>query len=234
MSDYLKGNSSYWNSGYNAFNTESHVFRVYGRILKRDFGLDGKNGERLLDFGCGPGSAMGFFHREGFEVYGVDISQTDLDSFKNHFPQLAGRVELIDPKPTPGQTFFDGQFDLVLAVQCLYYLSDSDLKTVVQNLYEMTRPGGVFYATMMSTKQDQFFENSVSSSDGLRKVDFETGRMKVEDYYVNFTASEEELVEKMKPFERVHVGFYSSKFREDEGTSHHFSFVGQKPLNSGD
>ena len=33
-----------------------------------DFGLDGRGGERLLDFGCGQGLAIDFFARKGFDA----------------------------------------------------------------------------------------------------------------------------------------------------------------------
>jgi hypothetical protein len=53
VSDYLERNVSYWSSTYNAPNVDSFIFRFHGRILKFDYGIDGSNHERILDFGCG-------------------------------------------------------------------------------------------------------------------------------------------------------------------------------------
>ena len=45
---------------------------------------------------------------------------------------------------------------------------------------------------------------------------------------MNFIKDEEELKHKFSMFQPIHIGFYSEKFRSDEGVSHHFTFVGRK------
>ena len=74
INNYLKINKDYFNKSYFAPNIESFIFRFYGRILVHDFNITGKNKEKILDFGCGQGSALKYFHNLGFDVYGVDIS----------------------------------------------------------------------------------------------------------------------------------------------------------------
>ena len=46
--DYLQKNYEYWQKGYKAENVESFVFRVYGRIFKAQFGIDGSKREKSL------------------------------------------------------------------------------------------------------------------------------------------------------------------------------------------
>ena len=84
MNDYLEKNLAFWSKGYEAENVESFVFRTYGRIIKK-LGFDGK-GQKLLDFGCGSGATAHFFHKIGFEVYGVDISQIDIETCRKRIP----------------------------------------------------------------------------------------------------------------------------------------------------
>ena len=79
MDDYLRKNHEYYEKGYEAENIESYVFRFYGRILKHDFKMDGSKNEKILDFGCGAGSALKFFKSKGFNVHGADISAKDID-----------------------------------------------------------------------------------------------------------------------------------------------------------
>ena len=58
MENYANKNAVYWQGRYNAPNVESFIFRFYGRILRHDYGIDGSNGEKILDFGCGEGGAL--------------------------------------------------------------------------------------------------------------------------------------------------------------------------------
>ena len=71
------------------------------------------------------------------------------------------------------------------------------------------------------------YEHSQPYKNGLRKVAFSLPRLQVSDYYVNFTHSEDELIDRFSMFEKVHVGFYDAKYREDEGGSFHYTFVGR-------
>ncbi len=50
----------------------------------------------------------------------------------------------------------------------------------------------------------------------------------MQDYFVNFMESEQELLDKFHMFEKIHVGFYDAVYREDEGSDHHYTFVGRK------
>ena len=49
MSEYLQANCDYWSQAvYDTPNTESYVFRIYGRIIKHEFNFDGSKKEKLL------------------------------------------------------------------------------------------------------------------------------------------------------------------------------------------
>jgi cyclopropane fatty-acyl-phospholipid synthase-like methyltransferase len=183
----------------------------------------------LLDFGCGQGAAVEFFNRQGFQSFGVDISTTDLSVARARYPEIRSRFAKIDSKPDINDRFFDIDFDVIIAIQSLYYYSDEDLKIRMESIYKMLEPNGVFYATMMGTKNEQYYKNSDPYQDGLRQVNFETNRdLAVEDYYVNFTDSEDELMDKFDMFEPNNIGFYSAKWRSDELKGHHYTFVGTK------
>jgi len=76
--DYLEENKRRFDIGYHSPNVDHPVFRFYGRILSARHKLTGENGERILDFGCGQGAAVNYFHMLGFKAFGVDISEADL------------------------------------------------------------------------------------------------------------------------------------------------------------
>ena len=152
QNNYLQKNYKHWQKGYEAENVESFVFRVYGRVFKAQFGIDGSKHEKLLDFGCGSGATLCFFKSKGFDVYGVDISEPDIQRCKQRMPDIADHFITIDPKPNETDVFFEGRYDIVTAIQSLYYLSNTDLRERLLSLYNQMKEGFLIYATMISTK----------------------------------------------------------------------------------
>ena len=227
MQEYLKKNSKYWADEYVAENVESHVFRVYGRILKPQFGLDGSKKQKVLDFGCGEGANLRFLKAKGFDVYGVDISEWAIAKCKETMPDIADHFKVIPEQPDVNADYFGVKFDLVMGIQSFYYLSDTDLDRLLASLNNQMNDEAIFHATMIDTN-DWFWGYAKEDEDGLYKVEFKKERVQVKDYYVNFTGSEASLKDKFSIFKKVHIGLYSSKFRDDEGLDSHYIFIGQK------
>jgi cyclopropane fatty-acyl-phospholipid synthase-like methyltransferase len=227
MEKYLEANKEYYEQGYEAENVESYVFRAYGRIFKHDFGLDGSKGERVLDFGCGSGSALRFFKSKGFNVFGADISETDLARARRRMPDIADNFLQIPPKPKADDMFFGGGFDLIISIQTLYFLSDTDMQVRLKTLYNMLKPGGYIYATMMGT-QAYFSKYATPAEDGMSCVNFKNDRITYKDLYVNLTESKEDLEKKFSMFKKIYIGHYDRDYR-NEGSEFHYTFTGQRP-----
>jgi len=226
MDPYLQKNKDYYDQGYEAENVESYVFRPYGRIFKHDFGIDGSKGEKLLDFGCGSGATLRFFKSKGFDVYGVDISEVDIQRAQSRMPDIGNHFQVIPPKPAESDRFFDGGFDIVVSIQTLYFLSNSDLQVRLKTLYDMMKPGALIYASMMGT-QSYFSKYATPAHDGLSKVDFANDRISYKDFYVNLTDGERDLEHKFSMFEKVYIGYYDRDYR-NEGSEFHYTFTGRK------
>ena len=227
MEKYLAGNNEYWQKPYTADNVESFVFRVYGRILKYELGITGEKGEKLLDFGCGEGANLSYFNRLGFDVYGVDISRPAIDKCKERMPHIADHFKIVEPEASENDIFFDNvKYDVVIAIQSLYYYSPKDLEKRLFSLKNQMKPGGVLYATMMGTKC-WYYENSKPCDNGMRVVNIHSPRLNANDYYVTFTETKEDLLEKFSMFKKLHIGFYDACYREDEGSDFHWIFIGQ-------
>lgn len=227
--NYLASNSDYWEKGYNAPNVDHHVFRFFGRILKPDFNLP-QNHEKLLDFGCGQGAAVNFFALNGFDAYGTDISNFDISIARARFTHISDKFEVCQLDPAANKNYGPAdRYKVITAFQSLYYFTKSDFEVLMQKLYDQLEPGGVFFATMMGTKSKEFYDNSESTDDPwLRKVSFKNSRVSVDDYYMFFVESEEDLKDKFKMFEPVHIGHYGVKLSGDEGDGFHYTFCGVK------
>lgn len=228
VADSYQAHTEYWKKGYRAENVESQVFRVYGRILRDQLGIDGSKGEKLLDFGCGEGAALEFFQKKGFNVHGVDISAVDIDRCKVKMPGIADQFSVIDPKPSADAVFFGGDYDVVVSIQTMHYFTNTVMKDLLASIYNQMKKGAVLYTTVMASKCTWHRNNAVLQGDGLWKVDFKNDRIEVKDYYVNFVESEEHLVERFSLFKPLHTGYYSFRYRKDELDEHFYTFVGVK------
>jgi len=226
MNSYLEFNKNYYDRGYDADNVESYVFRAYGRIFKHDLGFDGSSSERVLDFGCGQGAAVRFLSSKGFDAYGVDISERDLRKARELSPEISDHFAEIDPKPGERDMFFGGGFDLIISIQTLYFLSDTDLEIRLRSLHNMLKPGGYIYASMMGTRA--YFANfATPADDGMSKIDFANDRITYKDLFVNLTESSQDLEQKFHLFDKVYVGYYDRDYR-NEGSEFHYTFTGRK------
>ncbi len=227
---YLKENQSYWQRGYKGYpdeNVESFVFRPYGRIIQKELGAKGPGPKKLLDFGCGAGAPALFFRSKGFDVYGVDIAEVNIRCCKQRMPEISDHFAVIDPTPDEKMVFWGGKYDLVIAIQSLYYFSNSHLKIALRSIYNQMNPGGIIYATMIG-KKCWCYDHSIEFEDGLRKFKVSNNRTQIDDHYVNFVEDEADLLKKFDIFKKLHVGFHAEKYREDEGADFHYTFVGKK------
>lgn len=225
MSSYLDKNAQYWSGTYDAPNVESFIFRFYGRILRFDYGMDGSNHERILDFGCGQGGALHFFDKLGFNCFGVDIAPKDIEAARNLMPHISDQLVLIDPKPVEGAVYCGGNFDVVVSIQTLDFLSNSDFTKVIRCLYDSMKPGAKIYASMNGW--NMYYRNHAEyADDGLWHVKFNNGRVNY-DLFLNFVKDKDEMRRKFSLFKPVYLDHYDSSFRE-EGSEFRYTFFGVK------
>ncbi len=234
--EYLSHNEKHWQQGCEAENVESHVFRPYGVILRDELGLTGRDGEKVLDFGCGEGTNSYFFKQKGFNVFGVDISKPDLSRCMQKMPDIKNQFIECNRKPSINDMFFDGDFDLVIAIHSMYYYTNEDLEIRLNSLYNMMKPGGIIYVTMIGTQSEQF-SYADDENDGLYRVSLpHMGRDRVKEsyspHYKNFTSNMDELIDKFSMFNPLHIGHFEERYSQTGATkvSHvfHYTFIGQK------
>jgi trans-aconitate methyltransferase len=221
--NYITGNDDYWAKGYPAPNIESHVFRPFGRLIRERIPAD----SATLDWGCGQGATSLYMAQQGLTPYGIDISETDIEVARHRLPEHSANFQVVPFLPTQGQLYFDGGFGLVTAVQSLYYLDSEALPVAVDAIWNSMNPGGLLYATMMSSK-NWFFGNSSPAGNGMRKVEIHGSRLKVSDYFVNFMESEQQMIDLFARFQTVAVGYYDACWVPGEGSDHHYFFLGRK------
>lgn len=103
------------------------------RRLQSEGGLD------VLDVGCGLGefsAAMAAVHSTN-RVVGVELSEAAVNLARETNAGVDFRVGALPDLPVP-----DAAFDLVTALEVLYYLDGADRRAAVRELRRVLRPGG--------------------------------------------------------------------------------------------
>lgn len=228
--DYLTLNQRYheqqYAAGYGHEYPESHVIRLYHRILASELNLTGIGAPRLLDFGCGTGASAAFFATKGFDVHGIDTSARAVEACRRRLPDTADQFQVIKPDPKTDDWPFDAPFDIVFSNQVLYFLCDRDLQKCLELLLTHLAPNGIFIATMIGT-QHYLHRHSTPDEDGLRRV-----KTKTENdppLFIRFTESKDHLRSQFASLEPIHIGHYDVNLRDDSGF--HYVFIG-RPTHS--
>jgi SAM-dependent methyltransferase len=135
------------------------VIRFTARYLKRRVGIEGwdvkRDVRRVLDVGCGNGRHVVFFAKQGFEVYGIDISKEAIEIggawlFEKGLKAYL-RVGNIEKLP------FDVEsFDVVISDGVLDHIPFSKAKKVMKEIRRVCAPNGYIYITLRSTEDSEF------------------------------------------------------------------------------
>lgn len=103
---------------------------------------------KVLDYGFGSGQEMLYFAQNGYEVYGVEISQTAIDRLNRlvaeQQPEVAARVNTRLLGPSDARLpFDDGFFDFIHANQVICHLpNEVAVRSLVREWHRVLRPGG--------------------------------------------------------------------------------------------
>lgn len=88
---------------------------------------------RVLDVGCGAGQVVGRLHEAGFEAYGVDVSEPNIEKAR----RFSSRCQFYDGKHLP---FADGYFASAGALNVLEHVEEPE--QFIPELVRVVEPGG--------------------------------------------------------------------------------------------
>lgn len=124
----------------------------FGRAALPDYGplapteetlglLDLRPGMRVLELGCGSGHSLRYLAERGAaELWGLDLSATQLAFAADVLRELGGRVHLIESPMEVNPGIPTGYFDLVLSVYGLGWTTD--LPATLAHVAGYLKPGG--------------------------------------------------------------------------------------------
>jgi 2-polyprenyl-3-methyl-5-hydroxy-6-metoxy-1,4-benzoquinol methylase len=118
------------NEAYAEFlaNWDENFYAKYADALKPD-----RPGARVLDVGCGAGQVVGRLSENGFEAYGVDVSEPNIERARKH----SARCSFYDGKHLP---FPDNHFASAGALNVLEHVEEPE--SFIPELVRVVQPGG--------------------------------------------------------------------------------------------
>lgn len=157
------------------------------RFMGRNF-FNKKENERrntkILEVGCGTGSNLRLLASEGFDVYGIELSQEAV----NMIPLLLNKQEITQCEIVCGNMMClpwnDGYFDAIVDVFSSYCLNETGFYVFVDEVYKKLSKGGKYFSYTPSKDSDAFINYEPS-----RKLDDSTLdgiKRKTSPYYGNF------------------------------------------------
>jgi len=112
-----------------------------------------KEGDKVLDVGCGNGRILELLKNEKINYTGVDISEKLLEIAQKRYPQ--NNFLVADNLNLP---FLDNNFDKVFSVAVLHTIPSQGLrKKAISELKRVLKPGGLLFITVWDMWREDTF-----------------------------------------------------------------------------
>lgn len=120
---------------------------AYG-YLKKKAGFDKYAGKKVLEIGCGAGTDLSQFARNGAITTGVDLTESAIDVTRKRFQVLGlkGDFKVADAENLP---FKDNEFDLVYSFGVLHHTPNT--QKTIDEVYRVLQPGGKTFIMLYYT-----------------------------------------------------------------------------------
>lgn len=157
-----------------------------------------KGTQHILDVGCGSGRDSVFFASQGFEVTAIDGSQNLIDLAKKTNSSVDWQCLTFD---NIAHLNLQNHFTGIWACASLLHLPFNDLPTVINDLIQLLKPNGIFYASFkygdgerekdgrffcdINEQRWQLIENQLSNAKPLKFWQTIDNRKNLQDSWFN-------------------------------------------------
>jgi alkylated DNA repair protein alkB family protein 8 len=189
-----------------------------------------KEGDKVLDLGCGNGRWYRIFKEKKVDYFGLDNSEKLIEIAKENFPDA--KFFIGDALNLP---FQDNFFDKVYSIALLHHIPSEGFRIkVLKEVKRVLKPGGILILTCWRIHRLReilaLLKYTLLKIIGRSKLDFKDffvpwGK-KMLRYYHFFTQRELENLVKKVGFEILDFGVVKNK----RGNRQNYYIVSQKPL----
>jgi len=125
------------------------------QVVKLSELLRSRKMRRICDMGCGPGRNLVFLAKQGFEVYGIDISENALERARKRANELRLNVQLKKADMT-SVPFPDSFFDAVMCVYAIYHNTLDGMRRTISEVRRILTPGGLVLVTFQTKRSHKY------------------------------------------------------------------------------
>ncbi len=206
--DYI----SHSNTNKGLVNKIYHAVRSYmmnkKAVLVKNNSAEGA--KTILDFGCGIGFFLNKMKKNGFEIKGIDVSETARKYATTHFD-----IETFAPEKL--SDFIDGSFDIITSWHSLEHVEA--LNEILKQFRRVLADNGTLFVAVPNAKSEDaaYYKETWAAYDVPRHLwHFTPPTVRILAKNAGFK------VEKMlpMPFDAFYISMLSEKYRK-----HSFSFI---------
>jgi SAM-dependent methyltransferase len=183
---------------------------------------------KILDLGFGDGRNIEFLAHQGFDVFGLEISQSicDLTADRLNRQGVHATLRVGKNRSIPFETNF---FDFILAAHSCYYLDDGDVfDTNLREIFRILKPGGTFIGSV-PMKSNHYLEGAEHLGEGVYRITNDYYRVR-EGTLVIGLESQSQLEDYLRPyFQNLRIATWQNNFWGI--LEHVYLFVCTKPRN---
>lgn len=169
---------------------------------------------KILEAGCGAGRVLRYYHREGYDITGIDFIEGVIDKLKTSDPTL--KVEVGD---ITCLQFADASFRYLLAFGLYHNLSLNLIRKALKETYRVLEAGGricaSFRADNIQTQLTDWLTAKKTMTGPDRKQHFHKINLS-ENEFVALFCEAGFVVEGVYPVENMPLLYKSSFFRSTE------------------
>ena len=195
-------------------------------------GKDEAQKAKILDFGFGYGREMIYFAENGYEVYGLDISEVAQKRFQEtldkDYPNFKGQIKLSVISPSDDRLpFEDNYFDFIHSNQTIYHLpNEESIRKLIKEWHRVLKPGGKF---MFSTvgENNNCIKDAVEVEKNVFEKEYKTPSMDKPSKMRCYLMKDEEAIRNIcKPLIVDEVGWFTNNYCGVDGF--HWQVLGRK------
>ena len=162
-----------------------------------------REGDKVLDIGCGNGKTSSALAEEGYSVIGIDISDVAVETCKKIYGSKMRFVcASADSVPLD-----DNEVDGVVMVHVLEHLTDDEILITMKEVRRVIRTGGKIFVRvfhnddMRSGKGERTEDGAVIRGNGIRYRYFDETRLK--NVFSGFLEISVERIDEVTKFKEI-------------------------------